>query len=83
MTDALTPPTIQDSAREWANARLQDIEEMLDADGLSIISPIVETVEHRTRIAVENRENRRDSLFVILDTPGGIVEIVERIVRVL
>lgn len=83
MTDTLVPSTIEDSSREWANARLLDLEEMLDADGLSIISPIIETVEHRTRIAIEGRENRRDGLFVILDTPGGVVEVVERIVRVL
>lgn len=83
MTDALVPPNIQDSAREWANSRLVGIEQMLNADGLSIISPIVESVEHRTRIAVEGRENRREGLFVILDTPGGVVEVVERIVRVL
>ena len=55
----------------------------MEADGLAIIGPIVESVEHRTRIAVEGREGRRDALFVILDTPGGIVEVVERIVRVL
>ena len=83
MTDALVPPSVQDSVREWANTRLLGIEEMLNADGLSIISPILESVEHRTRIAVESRQNRRTSLFVILDTPGGVVEVVERIVRVL
>lgn len=83
MPDALVPSTVEDSLREFANARLVAIEEMLEADGLAIISPIVESVEHRTRIAVEGRENRRDTLFVILDTPGGIVEVVERIVRVL
>ena len=83
MPDALVPSTVQDSVREFANTRLLHIEEMLDADGLAIISPIIENVEHRTRIAVEGRENRRDTLFVILDTPGGIVEVVERIVRVL
>lgn len=83
MSDALVPSNVQDSVREFANTRLLAIEEMLKADGLAIISPIVESVEHRTRIAVEGRENRRDTLFVILDTSGGIVEVVERIVRIL
>ncbi len=56
---------------------------MLDADGLTIISPMQVGVEHRAKVAIEAREGRRDNLFVILDTPGGVVEVVERIVRVL
>lgn len=77
------PPTTQDSAREWATTRLLAIEDMLNADGLTIISPMQEGVEHLAKIAIEAREGRRNNLFVILDTPGGVVEIVERIVRVL
>ena len=83
MPDVAVPPTTQDSAREWANVRLAAIEQMLNADGLTIISPMQLGVEHRVKIAVEAREERRPSLVVILDTPGGIVEVVERIVRVL
>lgn len=77
------PPTTVDSAREWAATRLRAIEGMLDADGLTIISPMQSGVEHRAKMAIEAREERRENLFVILDTPGGFVEIVERIVRVL
>ena len=40
-------------------------------------------VEHSIKIAIEGRESRRANLFVVLDTTGGAVEIVERIVRVL
>ncbi|WP_420621890.1 SDH family Clp fold serine proteinase [Candidatus Poriferisodalis sp.] len=58
------------------------MEEMLDADGLTIISPMQQGVEHRAKIAIEARQDRRDNLFVIIDTPGGVVEVVERIVRV-
>ncbi|MCY3707171.1 MAG: serine dehydrogenasease [Gammaproteobacteria bacterium] len=83
MTDVAVPPTTQDSAREWANGRLAMIEEMLNADGLTIISAMQLGVEHRVKVAVEAKENRRRSLVVVLDTPGGIVEVVERIVRVL
>ena len=32
-------------------------------------------VEHRVKIAVEAKENRRPSLVVVLDTRGGIVEV--------
>ncbi len=77
------PPTAQDSAREWAATRLRAMEDMLNADGLTIISPMQEGVEHRAKIAIEAREQRRANLFVVLDTPGGVVEVVERIVRVL
>ena len=80
MTD---PPTTQDSAREWANARLRAIEAMLEADGLTILSPINSGLEHLVKVAIEAREERRRTLAVILDTPGGVVEVVERIVRVL
>lgn len=76
------PPTTQDSAREWATSRLLAIEEMLNADGLTIISPMQPGVEHVVKIAIESRTVRRENLFVILDTPGGVVETVERIVRV-
>lgn len=76
------PPTTHDSAREWADTRLLAIEAMLDADGLTIISPMQEGVEHRAKVAIEARQERRGNLFVILDTLGGVVEVVERIVRV-
>ncbi len=83
MPNIPAPPTTQDSAREWANNRLGEIERMLDADGLAIISPMQLGVEHRVKVAIEAREDRRPHLAVILDTPGGVVEVVERIVRVL
>ena len=76
------PPTTIDSAREWANRRLGEIEEMLEADCLTIISPIQDGVEYRVKVAIEARESRKGTLSVILHTGGGIVEIVERIVRV-
>lgn len=76
------PPTTIDSAREWANRRLVEIEAMLKGDCLTIISPIQSGLEYRVKVAVEARESPRDTLVVILHTGGGVVEIVERIVRV-
>ncbi|MCQ3812613.1 MAG: serine dehydrogenasease [Acidimicrobiia bacterium] len=81
--DISTPSTPQDSVREWAKTRLLAIEGMLEADGLAIISPMHEGVEHHVKSALEGRGKRRDTLFVVLDTLGGVVEVVERIVRVL
>ena len=82
MPNYTKPPTTIDSAREWANGRLVEIEALLNADCLTFISPIQSGVEYRVKVAVEARESRRDTLIVILHTGGGVVEIVERIVRV-
>ena len=76
-------PNVVDGAREWANGHLADIEEMTGADGLTIISPMQDGLEHSIKIAIESREDRRADLCVVLDTPGGVMEVVERIVRVL
>lgn len=83
MPNAPVPPTTQDSTREWAGVYLRKIEDMLDSDGLTMIAPMQPSVEHVVKIAIEAREDRRSNLVVILDTPGGVVEVVERIVRVL
>ena len=83
MPDTIAPPTTQDSTREWANVRLRAIEEILGADGLTIISPIQVGLEHLVKIAIEAHEPRTGTLVVTLDTSGGVVEVVERIVRVL
>lgn len=83
MPAATPPPTTQDSTREWATVRLKAIEDLLDHNCLTMISPIQVGLEHRIRVAIEAREERMETLVVILDTSGGVVEIVERIVRVL
>jgi len=59
---------------------LQKIETALDSDGISIISPIVYGIDLRVRDALELITNKKKSLVIIHDTPGGIVEVVERIV---
>lgn len=76
-------PTTQDSTPEWANARLKAIEDLLDADCLTIVSPTQLGLEHRSKVAIEAREERKQIPVMIRDTAGGVVEIVERIIRVL
>ena len=75
------PPLLENSVEEWATGRLREIEGLLNADGLTIISPLLGGLEHRVKIALEARVERREALFVILDTGGGDVEVVERMVR--
>lgn len=56
------------------------MEEALGADGISIISPILYGLDLRVRDAVESIKEKKEKIVVILDTPGGIVEVVERMV---
>lgn len=56
------------------------IEKRLDRDFVAIFGPIVSGLEHRVRDAIEPIDTRRPKLAVVLDTPGGTVEVVERMV---
>lgn len=83
MSGTLIPANVDQAVQDWANRKLAEIEERANADAITIISPIFHGLEHRVRIAVEATEDRRDTLLVVLDTPGGVVEVAERIARVL
>lgn len=71
---------LDDYIREQLNTHLEKIEQALDADGISITSPIFYGLDLRVRNALELIKEKRGTLVVIHDTPGGIVEVVERIV---
>lgn len=71
---------LDDYIKEQLNKHLAKIEEALNADGISIISPILYGVDIRVRDALELIKKKKSILVVIHDTPGGIVEVVERIV---
>ena len=62
---------------------LAQLEKHLDADVMSIIGPIVPALGERVRTALERFDPRRTKLAVVLDTPGGVVEVVERMVGAL
>jgi len=62
---------------------LERIGEKLDADVFSIISPIVPGLETDLRNAIDAIPSKRNSIAVILETPGGVVEVVERMVTAL
>lgn len=56
------------------------IGEALKADVIAILSPILPGLDLRLRAAIDAIPNKRTTVALILDTPGGVVEIVERMV---
>ena len=69
--------------REKLNAYLENIGNQLDADPLSTVGPIMADRDSWIRDAIEMFSERHDRIVIILETPGGIVEVVERIVSVI
>lgn len=68
------------------NRRLASIGERLGGDNggvdvMSIIGPISSGVEHRVRGALELKKEKTPGIAIILETGGGLVEVVERIVQ--
>jgi len=69
--------------REKLNTYLESIGSQLNADSLSTIGPILDGRDSWIRDAIEMFSERQDRIVIILETPGGIVEVVERIVSVI
>ena len=65
------------------NDYLVKIEKILDADALTIFGPILPDLEYKAKNAVELFEKPKPRIAIILDTLGGIVEVVERVVHVI
>ena len=76
-------PTYVDAILEKMSSLTSDLETTLAADVLGIFGPIVTGVEHRVRTAIEQLPARREKLAVVLQTPGGSIEVTERIVNVI
>ena len=74
---------VDTAARDWLDERLQSIETHLDEDVLAVYGPVGFGLDHRIRNALVSLGSQRDGLLVILDTPGGTVEVVERIASVI
>jgi len=75
------PP--DDYIKNQLNKHLKSIETAIEADVMAIVSPIVPGLEIVVREAVEKLGSKRNALAIILDTGGGIVEIVERMVTII
>jgi len=55
------------------NEHLEELSNLIDSDVLTIISPIVHGLDNRVKDAVESNKAKKDTLAVIIDTPGGVV----------
>ena len=62
---------------------LDEIGKKREADVVAIISPILPGLEQQLRHAMDMFHCKKGSVAVILDTPGGVVEVVERMVTAL
>ena len=78
---ALEPTSLDEISRDWLKSKLNVIEEETGKDVLAILGPIEHGVDTHVRIALEKLGPRKKTLLVILDTPGGLVEVVQRIVK--
>ena len=82
MAQHLTVP----STRSLLNQDLRMLEDILQADVLTISGPIIYGLEHTIKKATErlgNDQNYSRRIAIVLDTVGGIVEVVERMVTVI
>lgn len=68
---------------EELDKKLTSIGDLMSADVISIIAPMYQPVDDFVRDHIEGIENRKESLLVLLETPGGSIETVERIADVL
>jgi len=63
--------------------RAAAIEQKLDADVMAIVGPIYSGVDHQVRQAIEARRQTpspRTRIAIVLETYGGVIEVVERMV---
>ena len=74
-------PPLDDYIKRQLDSHLTRIGDRLSSDVMAVIGPIIPGLEHEVRDAVESLEDKKATVALILDTPGGIVEVVERIVR--
>ncbi|MCX7000126.1 MAG: ATP-dependent Clp protease proteolytic subunit [Candidatus Sumerlaeota bacterium] len=67
--------------KQKLSEHLDNLEKMMNSDFMAIISPLIYGIDNLLRMAIELNHSKRNSLTIILDTPGGIVEVAERMVN--
>ncbi len=69
--------------RTHLNLYLEKIEQTLDADVVTIFSPMWSGLENIVKNAIKLFQDQKDRIAIVLDTTGGYVEVVERMVHVI
>lgn len=84
-TLAVTRTGMDAVIKQMLDGHIEKIEGNLDRDVLAVFGSINFGLEHRVRDAITaiGQEKRRKKVAVILDTGGGIVEVVERMVDII
>ncbi|MDA8172827.1 MAG: hypothetical protein M0Z48_13480 [Nitrospiraceae bacterium] len=60
--------------------RLTDLQKETGADVLTLVSPIFGGLEEYLRDSIEEIENKKKKLAIVLETTGGYIEVVQRMV---
>ena len=63
----------------WISQKLGEIAKHRCADAMHIFGPIIQPLDDTFRLAIERTNTHRNHLLAIVDTPGGSVEVTERI----
>ncbi len=71
---------VDSNTKQQLNEHLKTIEAILEGDVIAIVSPIAYGLDGMVKRAIEQFTNRKPRAIVVLDTPGGIAEVVERMV---
>ena len=74
---------VEDHTHSYFNHYLSTIENLLEADGLTIYSSMFVGLENTVRTAIELIQDRKERIAVVLNTIGGSVEVVERLVFII
>lgn len=79
--DLLRP--VDRHTRIQLNSYLGEIEEIFEADAITIFSPIRPHVANAVKRAIDLIPTKQERMVVILETLGGVVEVAERIVDII
>ncbi len=71
---------LDDHIKSQLDQYLETIGDTTGADMVAFVSPILPGVDLRLRDALGAIQEKKESVVVILDTPGGVVEVVQRMV---
>ncbi len=80
-----TPMNSNDFIEQALDERIRDLEKVFQSDAIGFMGEVVAYVDDIIRNVVENKKqtSNKDTLTVVLTTPGGYIEVVQRIVETL